>query len=257
MKRRTLAKLLGSPLEAKILLSHVFKTSQHELFLQDEFDEAILTPFITRRLAGEPLARIIGSHEFYGLNFKLNEATLIPRADTEILVDIALKFNPKHILDLGTGSGCLLIALLQHLPESTGTGVDISEKALEAARENSNKPKFIQSDWFSNVTGQFDLIISNPPYIAKNEKLDKSVLNYDPHLALFAENNGLACYEIIFANAKKHLMQDGHIIVEIGYQQFNEVKTLAEKQGFHLIQATKDLGGHIRALVFTLSPPSL
>ena len=171
MKRRTLAALLNSANEAKTLLSHVFSLSPYQLLLQEEFDEAALQPLIARRLAGEPLARIIGSHEFYGLNFILNEATLIPRADTETLIDVALKLNPKRILDLGTGSGAIIITLLHHLPDSTGMGVDISKRALEAARMNGDRPEFIQSDWFSNVTGTFDLIISNPPYMSGRSAL--------------------------------------------------------------------------------------
>jgi release factor glutamine methyltransferase len=251
MKRHELSHLLNSPFEAKILLQHVFNLTAIDVILRDDFDEATLKPYITRIQAGEPLARIIGNHEFYSATFTLNEATLIPRADSETLIDAALVLKPKHILDLGTGSGCLLITLLRE-GNASGVGVDISDRALEAARMNAGdlQAEFIQSDWFSNVSGTFDLIISNPPYIAHDEVLDKSVLDHDPPLALFAENNGLACYEIIFEQAHDYLTQNGHVIVEIGYRQYDAVIDIAKNNGFTLINQYNDLGGHIRALTF-------
>jgi release factor glutamine methyltransferase len=251
MKRHELSLLLNSSFEAKILLQHVFNLTGSEVILRDDFDETTLNPSISRLQKGEPLARIIGNHEFYGASFTLNEATLIPRADSETLIDAALLLKPKHILDLGTGSGCLLITLIREL-KASGIGVDISARALEAARQNAGdlRAKFIQSDWFSNVSGTFDLIISNPPYIARDEVLDKSALYHDPPLALFAENNGLACYEIIFKEAHNYLTINGHIIVEIGYRQYDAVVNIAQNNGFTLINQYNDLGGHIRALTF-------
>lgn len=252
----------SAALEARLLCEIAFSLNATQIIAKgnQQFNDKMVEALLKRRLTNEPIARIRGTQEFYGLNFNLNEATLIPRQDTECLVDASLALKPKSVLDLGTGTGAILVSILKNLPKSTGMGVDIAPKALEAARENVKmhnvKAEILLSNWFETVDDCFDLIISNPPYIAKEEQgtLTKDVLNHDPALALFADKGGLAVYELIFEKAAEYLNPKGHVIVEVGYTQAEAVEKIANTHRFGLVEGKKDLGGHVRALIFNIMP---
>jgi release factor glutamine methyltransferase len=215
---------------------------------------------------GSPLSRILGEREFWSLPFKLNDATLDPRPDSECLIDAVLKHfpdksHPLRILDLGTGTGCLLIALLSEYQNATGVGVDQSLLALDAAQANANalletskRATFVQSNWFSDVQGSFDVIISNPPYITESEykTLDKNVKEHDPYDALVGGKDGLAAYKNIIQNAAPFLSPKGILVLEIGHQQKDTVSLLLEASGFQIITILKDLSGIDRCLVASL-----
>ncbi|MEM7680088.1 MAG: peptide chain release factor N(5)-glutamine methyltransferase, partial [Pseudomonadota bacterium] len=192
---------------------------------------ALVQNDLDQRLSGKPLSKIYREKEFFGRTFKVSEDTLDPRPDTEVLIEKVLKrFKsnpPKTILDLGAGTGCILITLLKELPNTTGVGVDVSIAALEIAKQNAKihdvdeRLKFLQSDWFENVEGSFDLIVSNPPYIDANviPNLEKEVRNHDPILALDGGKDGLDAYRQIFSQTFLHLNPGGKLFVEIGYDQ--------------------------------------
>lgn len=229
----------------------------------DTVDEHLLGAYetlIQRRLSGEPVARILGSQEFYGLSFALNAATLVPRPETEMLVDFglgALKDKPApHILDLGTGTGCILVALLANLPAAQGLGVDLSAQALAQAQFNAdingvgNRTRFVEGAWYAPLDSdqRFDLIVSNPPYIVSEviAGLAREVRNFDPALALDGGADGLDAYRTIIADAPNRLVPDGHIALEIGYDQGVAVAQLLESVGFVAVAVEKDLSGHDR-----------
>lgn len=189
---------------------------------------------LNRLLNHEPLQYIIGYEWFFGRKFFVDVHTLIPRPETELLVEEILKHqsNLKSILDIGTGTGAIAISLKLEQPNFEVTASDISHEALCVAQKNANQMnadiRFIQSDLFENITEKFDCIVSNPPYIAYNEKylMDKSVLEYEPHLALFAENNGLSIYEKLAEKSHRYLNDNGMIILEIGFNQGESVKNI-------------------------------
>jgi len=218
---------------------------------------------VTRRLSGEPLSRILGENEFWGLTFALSPETLDPRADSETLVEIALLYMddhaPSRILDIGTGSGCLLLSLLHERLQASGIGLDISEGALKTAQENaeslgvSDRASFQKSDCFGALGAEkFDLIVSNPPYIPSLEidHLMGAVRNYDPLRALDGGDDGLSFYKRIASESAPYLQKEGHIIVEIGQGQAEDVQRLFEEKGFTCVEAKKDLNHITRVLVF-------
>lgn len=253
----------------RALLSHILLPSSAErgTLLQDlaldETQERILRESLQRLQEGVPLSRIIGIREFWSLPFHLNEATLDPRPDSETLIEAVLTFypdkkNPYKILDLGTGSGCLLIALLTEYAQATGVGVDLSDRALEAATHNarlnnvSHRSSFIESHWTAAVQGSFDIILSNPPYISNEERssLAPGVLRYDPPLALFADDKGLKAYKDIMEALSPFLAPGGKAFFEIGRHQEKAVKEIADQAGLAFIQSFQDLQGIPRCLVF-------
>ena len=210
-----------------------------------------------RRLKGEPLSRIKGVREFWSLLFSLNEHTLDPRPESETLVEAALKWvksqkdKPWRVLDLGTGSGCLLISLLHELRNATGVGVDLSQEALKMAKENAQKnavldrTTFLQSSWCEKVTGQYDIIVSNPPYIPLIDKptLQVEVREFDPPLALFGGDDGLEVYRIIAREITRVLAPKGRVFLEIGYGQRKSIENIFEPQDFKICSVTQDLAG--------------
>lgn len=216
-----------------------------------------------RRLNHEPLSRILGEREFWSLLFQLNEDTLDPRPDSEIVVETALNYIPKEIpntlLDLGAGTGCLLLSLLHERPQCYGIGVDLSPKAAQQARINAQNNDLDQRSGF--ITGSwgeafkengFDMIISNPPYIPSmiSESLDTAVKNYDPDLALYGGNDGLQCYRDI-ADQVPHLLKgEGVCVLEIGYDQAAVVTDIFTKKGLLFLEKTLDLECRDRCLVF-------
>jgi release factor glutamine methyltransferase len=208
-----------------------------------------------RRMTGESVARIIGEREFYGLPFRLNAATLEPRPETELLVDLAIPSLPPggRLLDLGTGTGCIPIAVLANRSDATALAIDLAPEALTAARENaerngvSKRLEVLQSDWFTalDASQRFDFIVSNPPYIASEvlQTLAPEVRAFDPPLALDGGPDGLAPYRIIAARASAHLKSSGSILVEIGFDQGKAVCALFRAAGFAEVQLHQDLNG--------------
>lgn len=215
---------------------------------------------IDRRAAREPVGRILGRREFYGRVFRITPATLEPRPDSETTVDLALEClgGANHILDVGTGTGCLLITLLAERPEATGLGTDISNEAVVTAAENAdnlgigNRAGFRQGDWLAGIETRFDLLVSNPPYIPDGRigSLMPEVRDHDPRMALAGGDDGLTAYRAIFAQAERVLAPGGRIVVEIGAGQQDEVGAIAAAQGFEAVKTAFDLGGHIRAMAF-------
>ena len=207
------------------------------------------TALIEQRVSGAPISKIIGKRLFFNSEFFVNENVLDPRPETEVVVSVALEENFSTVLDLGTGTGCIVISLLKEKPDAVGVSLDISKECLSIAKINAetngvlDRVKFIQSDWFSNVNSRFDLIVSNPPYIGLSElnDLSREVKNFDPKIALFGGRDGLNCYEVIFNDVIRFLNPGGRLITEVGSTQSSEVKKLFFNNGFIDIKVTKDL----------------
>ena len=225
-----------------------------------------LASFARRRLAHEPVARIVGIREFWGLPFRLSPETLVPRPDTETVVETVLDLLPDRqaplrIVDFGTGSGCILVALLHELPRATGLGVDLSPGALATARTNADENgvgercHFALSRWADAVSGPFDLIVSNPPYIASGviPTLDEEVREHDPRLALDGGPDGLEPYRILLSEAGRLLAPGGLLAVEIGYDQAEELRSLAGSHGLEILRIAHDLSGNPRCVAMRRS----
>lgn len=247
--------------EARILLAAALYTNATGLVLRDEIDPAAFAPYLARREAREPLAYITGTREFWGLAFATSPATLIPRPDSETLIEAALTCFPDKqtvitILDLGTGTGCLLLAALSEFPAAFGIGTDISPAAAALAARNAHslnlgsRAAFLAGDWASAVNAKFDLILSNPPYIPAPDfdALMPEVRDYEPNSALSGGADGLAAYRTLITALPALLNPGGVAIYEIGVSQLAEVTALAENAGFS-VQSRQDLGTHPRALI--------
>lgn len=243
-------------LDAGLLLEFVCKTDRNALLAhgEDEKTKEELDRYhnlIKRRAGRIPLQHLTHEQEFMGLPFYVDERVLIPRQDTEILVEEALHGlkDGMQILDMCTGSGCILLSLLHYSNECEGVGVDFSTDALEVARQNAQSlgetPVFIHSDLFENVTGKFDLIVSNPPYIATKEieTLMPEVREHEPHMALDGLEDGLFFYRRIVQDAIRHLKSDSRLIFEIGYDQAKIVAKLMTDAGFDAVEIKKDYAG--------------
>lgn len=229
-------------------------------------DEALsrLSEFGARRLAGEPVWRIIGEREFWGLPFRLSPATLEPRPDSETIVEAALDaLGPRRhdslaVLDLGTGSGCLLIALLSECRGARGLGIDLSAEACTTARANAVKngvgarATFREGDWTRGLDGGFDLVVSNPPYIPEGEiaGLAREVREHDPHLALSGGHDGLDAYRALARGVPRVLAAGALLVLEIGAGQEQDVIAIMAEAGLLHRASRSDLGGHPRALIF-------
>lgn len=198
-----------------------------------------------------PLQHITGEQEFMGLSFLVNDQVLIPRQDTEILAEQALKYLKPgmRVLDLCTGSGCILLSLLHFCPEAEGVGSDLSRGALETAGRNRERlglrAEFVQGDLFENIKGTFDLIVSNPPYIRRDEirELMEEVRCYEPYMALDGHEDGLYFYRRIAKEAPRYLKPGGLLCLEIGFDQGESVAGLLRDEGFHEIETVRDLAG--------------
>jgi release factor glutamine methyltransferase len=212
--------------------------------------------FIGQRVARRPVSKILQGRSFWKWDFYVTDDVLDPRPDTETLVEAALSEPFVHVLDLGTGSGCILLSLLDERPDAIGTGTDISDAALEVARLNAvpmgltGRMTLVASDWFSHVTGTFDLIVSNPPYIAEAEMagLDPEVRDFDPIIALTPGGDGLDAYRAIAHGACAHLMPGGRILLEIGPTQARAVIDLLAASGLQDIHILPDLDGRDRVI---------
>ncbi|XME04226.1 peptide chain release factor N(5)-glutamine methyltransferase [Lachnospiraceae bacterium C1.1] len=221
-----------------------------------EQEEERFREVIEKRAGRYPLQLITGKTDFMGLEFEVSEDVLIPRIDTEFLVEEAMAEveDGASVLDLCTGSGCVLLSLMKYKNNIKGIGTDISEKALELAGRNAWKlgigAEFIKSDLFENVSGEFDYILSNPPYIKKNviDGLMDEVRLYEPHNALDGGEDGLDFYRIIAAEGKKYLTREGKVFVEIGYDQGEEVKKIFEDEGYINVDVVRDFAGNERVV---------
>ena len=215
---------------------------------------------IKRRVAREPVSHIIGERAFWTSVFKVTKDVLDPRPDTETLVEAALAEEWRSVLDLGTGSGCILLSLLKDRNGSTGVGVDLSTAALSVARDNAGRlglgriARFVQSDWFAAVAGQFDLIVSNPPYITASsfDALAPELRLHEPKMALTPGGDGLEAYRIIALNAAAHLNPDGALRVEIGHDQADAVCALFSQAGFEDLRVLPDINGKDRVITAKL-----
>lgn len=253
-------------LDARFLLMHVLDCSREDLILNaneiiSTANYAIYEAYLDRRIGGEPIDHILGYAEFYGLRFDLNRSVLSPRPETEHLVDAALEFmktrSASKVLDLGTGTGAIIISILANAPDARGYAVDISSDALKIAKVNAKRNsvedriEIRESNWFSAVTGPFDLVVSNPPYIKRRvmSSLQAEVRDYDPGLALDGGEDGLDAYRIILAKAPGFLVPGGALMVEIGFDQGVDVGALFEAAGFAKIEIIKDYSGHDRVVM--------
>ncbi len=248
-------------LNAEQIISHVLDVKRLELYLhssdiisEDEIKE--IQSLIDRRRKGEPLQYILGETEFYGYRIFINKNVLIPRPETELLVEKIINKNQevKSILEIGTGSGAIAIALAKNLNLDRIDAIDIFEEALKLARknakENSVEINFYQSDIFENIEGKFDIIVSNPPYISgkEYEKFPAEIKNYEPINALLASEDGLIFYKKILEKAKEYLTKSGFIYFEIGYDQAEMIKEIAKKNGFDKANVFKDLNDFDRIM---------
>ena len=248
--------------EASLLCQHVLNVNRawliaHEKDVLTTNQKAEFETLIQRRLNGEPIAYILGFREFYGLLFKTTPATLIPRPDTETLVEAALAKIPQdanfNILDLGTGTGALAVAIASQRHQAKVTAVDSSKAALEVATENSQtlnlkNVRLIKSDWFAQLQNEkFDLIVRNPPYIAENDgHLKQGDLRFEPITALASGEDGLNDIRRIIQEAPSYLNPNGWLMLEHGYDQAGRVAELLKQQGFNQVSHAPDLSGTLR-----------
>ena len=251
--------LIGAALD----LDHTALAAQAARLITSQESKAIAR-FAQRRMAHEPVARILGRKEFWGLDFELSAATLVPRPDTETVIEAALEFfqnsraSAVRIADIGTGSGAILLALLSEFPEATGVGTDISAEALATAELNARRfdlagrASFVQCDYAAALSGPFDLIVSNPPYIPSSHiaTLDHDVRDHDPILALDGGTDGLDAYRAIIPQAAALLGPGGVLIVETGHDQSTPVSDLMRAAKLTLPRPpVADLGGIHRAVM--------
>ena len=251
----------ASTLEAQLLLKHSLGVERSWLFSHpdSEIETDPVDELLRRRKSHEPLAYILGRREFYGREFEVTPAVLIPRQETELLVDVAKDFANQNsaeirVLDIGTGSGCIAITVAKEFPKAEVWALDISESAIAVAERNADllgaAVRFIRSDTFEGLLDQqFDLILSNPPYIGLTEPLAKEVSEYEPHLALFAGDDGLDLYRRIAAESKHHLRPQGWLAVEVGYKQAATVAEILTAEEWEISQILKDLAGIPRVVV--------
>lgn len=255
-KRLVLSGCESARLDADLLLMQVLNCPRSFLITHDndEVKDRFVVRYrnlISRRMAGEPIAYILGYKEFWGLSFKVNQDVLIPRPDTELIVETALKFKQaSSVLDLGTGSGAIVLAIKHERPEIKAFAVDISDGALDVARENAARldleVNFIKSSWFSALSNEkFDLIVSNPPYIEENDEHLK-VLSFEPISALTSGKDGLDDIRIIARDARQFLNIGGALLLEHGYNQGKSVRDILTENGYREVNTLKDLGGNER-----------
>lgn len=266
------AGIVSARQDARLLLSHVSGFTRAQLVTESEtnLDSAMQARFddlIARRVGREPVSHLLGSREFWSLSFVVNKAVLDPRPDSETLIDAALdRFPdleaPLSVLDLGTGSGCLLLSVLSERPHATGVGSDLSNSALEVASLNAERlglakrARFVRDDWGAAINGIFDLILCNPPYISSVDMvgLEPEVANFEPHLALEGGEDGLVAYRRLLPEIKRLLSPTGTGIVEIGAGQAEAVVRIMAECGLALIEVREDLAGIKRCIVCKVDP---
>ena len=245
--------------EARVLLRHILNCDEAHLIARAERalsteERGRFKTLVARRAAGEPIAYLIGAREFYSLAFNVTPAVLIPRPETELLVELALERIPRdapcRVLELGAGSGCIAIAIARHRPRARLTATDVSADALALARENARingarNVEWVQSDWYAALAGQrFDLVVANPPYVAAGDRhLNEGDLRFEPRRALIAGPDGLECIRLIIAQAREHLAADGWLLFEHGYDQAARCRELLEDAGYAQVFSSHDFAG--------------
>ena len=254
-------------LDSRIILKEVLSLDDKDLILKESLDipEEMIEKIIaieSRRLNGEPISKIFKKRDFYNSTFVISNDVLDPRPETELIVEIANNYinknEVKNILDLGTGSGCILLSILNENRMINGLGIDLSKEAISIAKQNSKKlnletqSNFLVSNWMSSVNYKYDLVVSNPPYIASEDikKLSKSVKIYDPILSLDGGDDGLNSYRLIASDLKRIISMNALIIIEIGYNQSLQVIDIFKKNDFKLIKKYNDINGLDRVLTF-------
>lgn len=259
--------ILTSKLDVKILLSYLLNIDSKELimYFNQHIEQKFINSFnnlLKRRLNREPIANIVNKKSFWSYDFFVNENVLTPRNDSEILIEAVLSnYNNMQeglkILDLGTGSGCLILSLLKMYKNARGLAVDISEKALKVARQNAenlkiNNIKFLKNNWNDNIEDKFDIIISNPPYIPTKEikELEPEVNKFNPLLALDGGEDGLNCYRYLAKSLEKNLKENTKIFLEIGKNQEKDIEKIFNENGYELLKMYKDLAEINRILCF-------
>ena len=254
-------------LDARIILKEIFNFDEKELILNSDLilSESKISKvqkIITRRLNLEPVSKIFGKRDFYNSTFSISDDVLDPRPETENIVEIANNFilekGYESFIDLGTGSGCIILSILKENKNLTAVGVDISIDAINIAKKNSKdmnlekRSSFLVSNWLSSVYSSYDLIISNPPYIPSDEiiTLSKTVKNFDPLISLDGGQDGLKCYKEIAQDINRVINKNGRVILEIGYNQAHDVIKIFESKEFKLLKIYNDINGLNRILTF-------
>tara|TARA_B100001057_G_scaffold480955_1_gene554412 strand:- start:30 stop:866 length:837 start_codon:yes stop_codon:yes gene_type:complete len=254
-------------LDARLILKEILSFDDKELIIRENYDipnRLIKEIFAIeeRRLRGEPISKIFKKRDFYKSTFIISNDVLDPRPETELIVEIANKYikknEVKNILDLGTGSGCILLSVLKENKMINGLGIDLSKEAINIAQKNSKKlqlnkqSNFLISNWMDSINFKYDIVVSNPPYIASKEikKLSKDVKNFDPFLSLDGGEDGLNCYRVIVEDLKRVINKNAIIIIEIGYNQSNSVEEIFKNNDFKLIKKYNDINGLDRVLTF-------
>ncbi|MGZ2258135.1 peptide chain release factor N(5)-glutamine methyltransferase [Roseobacter sp. A03A-229] len=247
--------------DARVLLAHAAKVdaARVTLIAPEDIAPDIAERYdnlVALRAVRVPVSQLIGAREFYGRSFEISRDVLDPRPETEALIEAALSEPFERVLDLGTGSGCILVTLLAERPLAQGIGVDVSEAAClhasaNAARhEVADRTRILQSDWFEAVEGRYDLIVANPPYLAAEEMRDvqPELRDHEPRLALTDEQDGLSAYRVIAAQSQGYLSAQGRVLVEIGWQQGPAVTAIFRAQGWGEVAILPDLGGRDRVV---------
>ena len=260
------AQVENSNLDAKIIFKHILSVDneQFELCKKNEISNQITKSYfelIDRRIKREPIAYITNKQSFWNDEFKVTKDTLIPRPETELILENVLSYFPDkkidlNIADLGTGSGCIIISLLQEYINASGIGIDISKEAIKIANENKKllknyeRLKLLEEDYAEYNLNGFDIIVSNPPYISQNSlDIQKDVYDYEPHLALFSKNNGIDAYNKIISNLASRIDKNFFLFLEIGLGQASEVTKLLKNNGFTEILTKADLANIPRCVI--------
>lgn len=265
-KELTKKGIINSLLETKLLIKDILNVSEEklisstEVFLSDAQFE-IYQSFLERRKQFEPIAYILNKREFWKDSFYVNNSTLIPRQDSEIIIETVLKLLPKKdkklkFADLGTGSGCLIISLLKEYKHSKGVGIDVSKEAIKVAERNKNilydkgRLRLELADFSSFETSEFDVIVCNPPYVNKNDlnKLQKDIVSYEPHQAIFADEEGFTYYKKVIQNLNKNYKCCQKVFFEIGLGQAESVIKLLKNNDFIVISIENDIAGIPRCI---------
>jgi release factor glutamine methyltransferase len=261
-------KIPNPQLDSEILLSNLIKKDKKHIILNpkellnlEQLDK--FKNLIERRKTGEPIAYLINKKEFWKDEFFVNKDVLIPRPDTELIIEQVLKIYSKNaqlqVLDIGTGSGCILLSILKERINFYGTGIDISKKSINVSKFNAkqlnltNRVKFFHSGVDNFKIGKYDLIVSNPPYIEllNLKYLEKDVVNFEPKLALSGGFDGFSKIRKVINKAKNLIKKNGKFILEIGFNQKNKVKQILKKEGFYVNKAIKDYGNNDRCIIST------
>jgi len=261
-------KIPNPQLDSEILLSNSIKRDKKHIILNPKElinSEQIQTfkYLIERRKKGEPIAYLINKKEFWKDRFFVNKDVLIPRPDTELIIEQVIKIYSKdsqlQVLDIGTGSGCILLSILKERPNFYGTGIDISKKSINVSKLNAkqmnliNRVKFFHSSVDNFKIGKYDLIVSNPPYIELSslKYLEKDIISFEPKLALSGGLDGLSKIRKVINKAKSLIKKNGKFILEIGFNQKNKVKKILKKEGFYVNKSIKDYGNNDRCIIST------